>query len=447
MSTSFDNMNLNKALLNAMLDLGFTAPTPIQEKAFPAIMSGRDVIGIAQTGTGKTFAYLLPILRQLTFSNQKDPRVLIVVPTRELVVQVVGEIRKLTTYMNVRVEGVYGGTNINTQKVTVVSGLDILVGTPGRIMDMGLSRIVLLRNIKQLVIDEVDEMLSLGFRSQLTMLFDMMSPRRQNILFSATMTEEVDALMEVFFNGPLNIEVTRAGTPLEKIHQSCYRVTNFNTKLNLLERLLATDESMKKILIFCATKKIADRTFLFLDKAFPDAFDVIHGNKSQNFRLNAVASFEAGRIRGLIATDLLARGLDVTDVSHVINLNIPDTPEAYIHRIGRTGRADTEGAAVALISDLELDYLAAIEELMEKKIPLLETPEDVEVSNTLTDEEIPTVSMKNYLVTPTLKASQGAFHEKIAKNKKVNIGNATKRKRDAKYTKPIKKKAKVRGGK
>lgn len=429
MELTFDALNLNTPLRNALQDLGFTAPTPIQAKAFPAIMSGRDVIGIAQTGTGKTFAYLLPILRQMTFSNQKDPRVLIVVPTRELVLQVVSEINKLTAYMNVRVEGVYGGTNINTQKNVLVNGIDVLVGTPGRLMDLGLSRIILLRQVKQLIIDEVDEMLSLGFRGQLTTLFDMMSPKRQNILFSATMTEEVDSLIETFFNGPMTVEVTRAGTPLAKIHQTGYRVPNFNTKLNLLQHLLSSDEGMKKVLIFCASKKIADRTYRFLDEAFPDEFDVIHGNKSQNFRLNAVAAFEKGRLRGLIATDLLARGLDVTDVTHVINLNLPESPETYIHRIGRTGRADTEGAALSLISDQEVDFLHPIEYLMEKELPLLPTPESIEISNTLTDEELPVVMMKNYLPKADIKQSQGAFHEKKDKNKKVNLTGAEKRKR------------------
>jgi ATP-dependent RNA helicase RhlE len=444
MTLSFDTLNLNKALRSALDELGFTQPTPIQAKAFSVIMSGRDVVGLAQTGTGKTFAYLLPILRQLTFSKQKDPRVVIVVPTRELVVQLVGEINKLTTHMAIRTAGVYGGTNINTQKELVVAGLDILVATPGRLIDLAVTRVLKLSSVRQLVIDEVDEMMSLGFRPQLTRILDLMPPKRQNLLFSATMTEEVDALLDEFFNAPLYIEVTRVGTPLEKIKQSGYHVPNFFTKINLLEHLLRTDDTMEKVLIFGPTKRMADVIYERLNTAFPDQFDVVHSNKSQNFRLNAVVAFQKGSIRGLITTDLLARGLDVTDVTHVINVNTPDVSEMYIHRIGRTGRADTEGSSITFIAPAELPYQEAIEAFMEKTIPMLPLPEDLEISSELTMDEQFTHPEKNYLKAPTLKRSQGAFHEKKAKNKKVNLGNKALWMRLKKYTKPIKKGAKKR---
>lgn len=402
-------------------------------------MSGRDVVGIAQTGTGKTFAYLLPILRQFTFSKQKEPRVLIVVPTRELVVQLVGEIKKLTAYMTVRVEGVYGGTNINTQKLLIVNGVDILVATPGRLMDLALCRALNLRYVRQFVIDEVDEMLNLGFRAQLTTILDLLPRRRQNLLFSATMTEEVDEMIGIFFNAPVNIEAVRAGTPLERIEQSAYEVPNFYTKLNLLEHLLATDDTMRKVLIFSPSKRTADLIHKHLEARFPEQFEIIHGNKSQNFRMNAVAQFEKGLCRGLIATDLLARGLDVTDVTHVINVDTPAEPETYIHRIGRTGRADRDGAAVLFTSEAETSVREAIETLMEKKIPVLPLPADLVISDQLIEDErytVPEVQLK------PLTRPAGAFHEKKAKNKKVNLGNKTKHLRDMKYKKPIKKKAK-----
>ncbi|MBL7798821.1 MAG: DEAD/DEAH box helicase [Saprospiraceae bacterium] len=437
---TFDTLNLSTPLLNALRDLRLTQPTPIQEKAFPVVMSGRDVVGIAQTGTGKTYAYLLPILRQLAFSKQKDPRVLILVPTRELAIQVAGEIQKLTTYMSVRTLAVYGGVNINTQKLAVQAGVDILVGTPGRVLDMALSRFLLLSSVRQLVIDEVDEMLNLGFRVQLTGLLDRLPARRQNLLFSATMTDEVDDLIETFFNGPVPVEVTRAGTPLEKIRQSAYRVSNFHTKLNLLEHLLATDDSIAKTLIFCPSKRLADMVQERLEDRFPGRFSVIHSNKSQNFRINAVKKFDAGELRGLITTDLLARGLDVTDVTHVLNLNTPDTPEAYIHRIGRTGRADSEGAAITFVTEAEREYQSAIEALMGKEIPMLPLPEGLHISLDLIPEELPSSPMVNYLPKHTLKHSQGAFHEKKAKNKKVNLGNRRINAKKQKYKKPIKKK-------
>lgn len=439
---SFSTLNLHKPLLDALNDLGFTEPTPIQQKAFPVIMSGRDVVGIAQTGTGKTFAYLLPILRQMTYSEQRAPRALILVPTRELVLQLVGEIEKLTTYMDLRVAGVYGGTNINTQKITVEAGLDVLVATPGRLRDLALSGALSLSSVRQLVIDEVDEMLGLGFRSQLTHLFDMLPRKRQNLLFSATMTEEVDALMNEFFNFPMFLEVTRAGTPLAKIRQTAYSAANFHTKINLLLHLLTTDESTQKVLIFAPSKRLADLVFEKLEQAFPDAFNVIHSNKSQNFRMNAVVAFDRGLLRGLIATDLLARGIDVTDVTHVISLDTPEDPETYIHRIGRTGRADTEGAALLFVTEAEAERHEAIEALMQKPLPLLPLPEGVEVSMTLINEELPNDRGKNIQkFTPALK-TQGAFHEKKEKNKKVNLGNKTKHLREMKYKKPIKKKPK-----
>lgn len=438
---TFEDLNLNTPLLNALSDLGFTQPTPIQQKVFSVVMSGRDVVGIAQTGTGKTFAYLLPILRQLTFSKQKEPRVLIVVPTRELVVQLVGEIRKLTPYMTARVEGVYGGTNINTQKLLLVNGLDILVATPGRLVDLAMSRALNLKYVRQFVIDEVDEMLNLGFRAQLTNILDMLPRKRQNLLFSATMTEEVDEMIGIFFNAPVNIEAVRAGTPLERIGQSAYRVPNFFTKINLLEHLLATDDSMQKVLIFGPSKRMADVIYDRLEARFPDQFEIVHSNKSQNFRMNAVAKFEKGLLRGLITTDLLARGLDVTDVTHVINVDTPAEPETYIHRIGRTGRADRDGVAILFVTEAEHAAQEAIETLMEKEIPLLPLPGDLDISDQLTEDERFTVSEVQVKLParPT-----GAFHEKKAKNKKVNKGNKTKFLREKKYKKPIKKGGKKR---
>lgn len=437
--SGFESLNLSTPLLNALRDLGLSQPTPIQQRAFSVILSGRDVIGIAQTGTGKTYAYLLPILRQLAFSKQKDPRVLILVPTRELAIQVAGEIEKLTSYMTVRTLAVYGGTNISTQKTAVQEGVDILVGTPGRVLDLVLSRFLLLSSVRQLVIDEVDEMLNLGFRTQLTGMLDRLPRRRQNLLFSATMTEDVDELIETFFNGPVTIEVTRMGTPLEKIRQSAYFVPNFFTKINLLQHLLDTDETMLKVLVFCPSKRMADVVQERLGAAFPEQFSVIHSNKSQNFRINAVRKFDDGTLRGLITTDLLARGLDVTDVTHVVNLDTPDTPEAYIHRIGRTGRADTEGASVVFVTEAERPYLEAIETLMGKTVPLQPLPEEAPVSTELTLEEQSPGPMVNYLPQPTLKHSQGAFHEKKEKNKKVNLGNRRINAKKRKYKKPIKK--------
>jgi ATP-dependent RNA helicase RhlE len=443
---NFEELNLHAPLLNALADLGLTEPTPIQTKAFSVIMAGRDVVGIAQTGTGKTFAYLLPLLRRMTYSEQRDPRVLILVPTRELVVQMVKEIEKLTKYMTVRVAGVYGGTNINTQKQVVAAGLDVLVATPGRLLDLALTNNLSLKSVRHLVIDEVDEMLGLGFRPQLTMIFDVLPKRRQNLLFSATMTEEVDGLLEVFFNDPVFVEVMRAGTPLAKIRQQAYAAPNFYTKINLLIHLLESDDSMEKVLVFCPNKRLADLLYDRLERRFEGQFNVIHGNKSQNFRLNAVVAFERNLLRGLIATDLMARGVDVTDVTHVINMDTPDEAETYVHRIGRTGRADREGMALLFFTEAEQAAKTDIETLMQISIPALPLPAEVTVANELVLEEMDQPTGKNIERYVAPKRPTGAFHEKLAKNKKVNKGNKAKHLRDMKYTKPIKKKQKRRGG-
>ena len=280
---TFEQLNLPISLQKAIDDLGFTTPTPIQAKAFPIVMSGRDVMGIAQTGTGKTFAYLLPILKQWRFVATDIPRVLILVPTRELVVQVHEEIEKLTKYMSVRSLAVYGGVNINTQKKDIYSGIDIVVGTPGRIMDLALDNVLRFDDLQKLVIDEFDEILNLGFRVQLTSILSMMRSKRQNILFSATMTEEVDDLLDEFFEFPEEVSLAPSGTPLEQIEQRAYVVPNFLTKVNLLKHLLA-DESYSRILLFVNSKRMADFLLEHLEEDFPGQFGTVHSNKTQNYR-------------------------------------------------------------------------------------------------------------------------------------------------------------------
>lgn len=422
---TFNDLNLNNALRNALEDLQLETPTPIQAAAFPVIMSGRDVVGVAQTGTGKTFAYLMPILRQLKFSKQKHARVLIVVPTRELVVQVLGEIEKLTTYASVRAKGAYGGVNMNTQKDTLAEGMDILVATPGRLVDLALSRAIKLKTIKQLVIDEVDEMLNLGFLPQLKNLFDLLPERRQNILFSATMTQEVEQLIDQVFFEPEKIVIAASGTSADGVTQLAYLVPNYTTKLHLLEFLLQPKEDWTKILLFAPTKKIADQLQEQLEASLQEPIGVIHSNKSQNYRLRMVEEFEEGKLRILIATDLMARGLDFEGITQVVNLDTPDEPENYIHRVGRTARAEAEGVAITLVNEVpvtqELEYLEAIEQLMQQQLKRLPLPEGLEISEELTEEELVKYQQKNATTALDIeKQSQGAFHEKKLKNTKVN---------------------------
>ncbi|WP_276131650.1 DEAD/DEAH box helicase [Polluticoccus soli] len=436
---TFDDLNLNPALRNALTDLGYDVPTTIQRKAFSVVMSGRDVCGIAQTGTGKTFAYLLPCLRLLKFSKERETQLLILVPTRELVQQVVEEVKKLTTYLTLEVAGIYGGTNIRPQKAIVEAGVDIIVATPGRLLDLAYDGSLNMKTIKKLVIDEADEILNLGFHTQLNNILDLLPAKRQHLLFSATITEEVETLMRTYFNDPEKIEAAPTGTPLENISQQGYKVPNFYTKRNLLKHLLDNNADMSKVLVFVATKKLADTLFEELQPEYGETMGVIHSNKEQNYRFNTVKQFQEGTFRFIIATDIVARGLDIAEVTHVINFDIPDVPENYIHRIGRTGRADKRGVAIAFITEREDKDLAAIQALMKYEIPILPLPEDLEISDVLTEDEKPKVFMKTNLIKlPKIDEGGGAFHEKSAKNKKVNkkVRHADKMKE--KYGKPKK---------
>ena len=395
------------------------------------------MVGIAQTGTGKTLAYALPIVRNLKYSNNENPRVLIMVPTRELVVQVVDSLKALTINTNNRVLGVYGGTNINTQKLQISEGIDMLVATPGRLYDLALSRVLQLKNIQKLVIDEVDVMLDLGFRHQLINILDLLPSRRQNIMFSATMTSDVDALITDFFVNPERISVALSGAPLKNIIQFRYEVPNYYTKLNLVRSLTTDREVYHRLIIFVSNKRMADRLFLSLSDSFKDECCVIHSNKTQNYRLRSIEQFRNGVNRILIATDVMARGLDIDDVSHVINFDTPEYPENYMHRIGRTGRAKRKGISLLFSKENEMDYKNAIEELMKIKIDKLEIPNEVEISKELIEEERTQIKEHyNPHKKTDLDKPGPAFHEKSEKNQKENLGGSYKRIIAKKYKKP-----------
>jgi ATP-dependent RNA helicase RhlE len=435
---TFSDFNISQQLHYAIEDLGFASPTPVQQEAFSVIMSGKDVVGIAQTGTGKTFAYMLPLLQELKFSKQPNPRILILVPTRELVLQVVANIESYSKYMSVRICGIYGGANINTQRQAVAQGCDILVATPGRLYDLTLDRTVKLRDIKKLVIDEVDVMLDLGFRFQITNIFELMPQRRQHIMFSATMTEEVSKLIGDFFIAPVKISIAVSGTPLENIEQMAYAVPNYYTKINLLAFLLKDKAIYKKVLIFVSNKRSADRLFEALKGGFGDEAAIIHSNKTQNYRIRSIKQFDEGKNRILVSTDIMSRGLDLEQITHVINFDTPIYPENYMHRIGRTGRAKRKGNSILLYTTKEEEFKNAIEELMDFKISLAEFPKEVKISEELAPEERPrNLEINNPVSAAEQEARGAAFHEKAEKNKKVNQGGSYKRTIAKKYKKPI----------
>lgn len=434
---TFDDLNLSKPLKNAIQDLGFDTPTPIQVDAFSPIMSGKDLIGIAQTGTGKTLAYLMPLLRNLAFSEQKHPRILIVVPTRELSVQVAQEAEQLCAYMSVRIKAVYGGVNINTQAIEFEDGADVVVSTPGRLYDLVLNRAISLKKVQHFVIDEVDEMLEQGFRHQLVSLLELLPEKRQNLMFSATMTTEVKEILDDFFYEPIVIETAPTGTPVENIEQLIYEAPNFFTKLNLLKHLLSVnEEEMQKVLVFAASKKQADIAHEKLEMIYPEKVGVIHSNKSQNYRLGVVEALQNGDYSIVVTTDIMARGIDVSDITHVINLNIPDVAENYMHRIGRTGRANNSGQAISFCTKDEKEYLKVVEELMGMTVPLEKLPSNIEISEELLYEERPKDNQRNISTGANHTPSGDAFHEKKDKNKKENQGGSYRRKIKAKYKKP-----------
>ena len=437
---TFKDLNLNTALFNALEDLGFAQPTTIQQKAFAPIMAGNDVLGIAQTGTGKTIAYLLPMLRQWKFSKKRIPEIIVLVPTRELVVQVVEEVEKLAKYTNIIVTGVYGGTNIKTQIMAITPGVDIIIATPGRLLDLLLNATIQAKFIKKIVIDEVDEMLNLGFRTQIKTILDLMPSKRQMLMFSATITDDVQVLIDYNFNVPVRIEAAPTGTPLTNIEQIGYSVPNYTTKVNFLEHLLSTDKSMTKVLIFAASKRLADDIHSRIETKFPEQLAVIHSNKAQNTRFKTVNDFESGASSILIATDLIARGLDVSSVSHVINMDVPAVAENYIHRIGRTGRADKKGISITFITKADEENKQKVEALMGLEIPMRTMPEAVVISSILTPDEMPVINMKIIEVKqPKVIAKGKSHHEKSLKNQKVNIKVSREDAKKKKYGKQYKK--------
>lgn len=436
---TFEDFKLNTPLLNALDELGFKNATTIQQKVYPVVLSGKDVCGIAQTGTGKTLSYLLPCIQQWKYNKAKVVQILILVPTRELVAQVVKSIEEVAKYTNLTAIGVFGGVNINTQHLALQNGADILVATPGRLFDLAMKGSFKVKFIKKLIIDEVDEMLNFGFRPQLKNIMEMLPEKRQNLLFSATMIPEVEELIATYFNDPINVEAAPTGTPLDNITQQAFAVPNFNTKVNFLKTILSDKETFYKVLIFVGTKKLADELFEELSEQYEGTFGVIHSNKEQNHRFNTVNEFENGNYRFIIATDIVARGIDIAEVSHVINFDTPEVPENYIHRIGRTGRAEKKGISITFFTEAESKNIVAIEELMKFKIPKLEIPENVEISTILTADEKPKIFMKSPTPPPLKREDAGpAFHEKSAKNSKRNNVVRHKDKMLAKYGKPKK---------
>lgn len=411
-SEEWKSFKLNKQLLLAIEEAGYTQPTEVQRKCIPLVLGGQQVIGIAQTGTGKTAAYLLPLLMKVKFAQSPGPRALIVGPTKELVVQVAQNAKQLAAFTDVRVGVIFGGIGLRSQIEMLKNGVDVLVATPGRFLELYQQRAIHVKEIKTLVIDEADRMMDMGFIHQLRRIFDVIPRKRQNLLFSATFSQKVEQLAEDFLEFPHKIEVTPQATAARQVHQEYYKTPNLKTKINFLEYLLRDAEQFKRVMVFAGTKTSASNVFKFIERKGLASVRVIHSNKSQNTRLNALNDFKAGHIRVLVCTDVAARGIDVSKVSHVINFDVPSKHSDYVHRIGRTGRAMEIGKAITLATDAELYHLQKIEILMREKIPEKKLPAAVVVEKTDFEEaqEIArSIDRQRQAEDPTFK---GAFHDK-----------------------------------
>jgi ATP-dependent RNA helicase RhlE len=413
MPKKFEEFNLNRQILNAVEDAGFTVATPIQEKAIGPVLSGQDLFGIAETGTGKTAAYVLPILMQLKYAQGENARALILAPTRELAMQITEHVQIFSKYTDLRTVVMYGGLGPKTQIEQVKAGVDIIVATPGRFLDIYLAGHINTQYLKFLVLDEADKMMDMGFIRSIHRILEIVPRKRQNLLFSATMSDLVQKIAGDFLKHPTIVEVGEQATPAQTVTQVLYEVPNFKTKINLLQHLMKNDEEFKRLIIFCKTKTVADNIFSFIERRFgADAVRVIHANKGQNTRINSINSFKEGNIRVLVATDVAARGIDVTEVSHVINFDVPIIIEDYVHRIGRTGRAYAKGDALTFCTPAEKYYIEKIQKLIRQEITVVPLPEEVFVDETPYDEKqaiAKAIDDQKRKDDPDFK---GAFHEK-----------------------------------
>jgi ATP-dependent RNA helicase RhlE len=369
---SFDSLGLKPELLRAVADKGYTEPTPIQKEAIPAVLAGRDVLAGAQTGTGKTAGFVLPILQKLGARGARNPRCLVLVPTRELAAQVEQSVKDYGKYVDLRSLVVFGGVSERPQIDKLRFGCDILVATPGRLLDLAEQRMVSLSDVQIFVLDEADRMLDMGFIHDLKRVLKLLPAQRQNLMFSATYSDDIRDLASRFVKNPVSVQVTPRNATAEKVEQSAYRVPKEH-KRHLLAHLIKEGD-WHQVLVFTRTKHGANRLTQQLEKAGVTAM-AIHGNKSQNARVRALEDFKENRITALVATEVAARGLDIKELPHVVNYELPNVPEDYVHRIGRTARAGSTGAAVSLVSPDEVSLLRDIEKLLKRAVEFLPTPQ------------------------------------------------------------------------
>ena len=415
-SFSFKDFKLNKQLWDAIEMAGYTIPTEIQQKAIPLALEGHDILGIAQTGTGKTAAYLLPLLMKIKFAKGDFPKAIILAPTRELAIQIGENLAQLAINTDIRHLVIYGGIGMQAQIASINNGIDILVATPGRMLDIYLKGELVFKEVKTLILDEADKIMDMGFMPQIRKVLEVIPKKRQNLLFSATFSERVEKLSQEFLEFPLKVEVAPQATTAENVDQLLYLVPNLKTKVNLVE-LLLQDMEFKRVIIFCRTRLTAENTFKYLERKFrADEIRVIHANKGQNTRINSIDAFKEGKVRVLVATDVAARGIDVELVSHVINFDVPLIYEDYVHRIGRTGRAYNMGTAITFANIAEEYHIKKIEEIIRMEIPKKELPANLKIEETPFVENQEMLMELDHYRRKNEPGFLGAFHEKKKKN-------------------------------
>lgn len=414
----FEDLKLTRQFLNAIEEAGYDEATPIQQRAIPPLRAGQDVIGIAQTGTGKTAAFLLPLLQTLKYAQGEAPRALVFAPTKELVVQIHQEALKFASYTDLRIVAFYGGVGPKQQIESIENGVDLIVTTPGRFLEIYSRGHIETKKIKHIVLDEADRMMDMGFMPQIRQVQEVIPNKRQNILFSATFPPRVERLADEFLLWPTRIEVTPESTPVSTVTQYKLELPNLRTKIAFIEWYVREKLGEDRLLVFTRRKEEAENLYKFLQRTFEIGIRAVHSNKGQNSRINAMNEFRSGDVQILIATDVASRGIDVPETQWVINASVPRDPHDYIHRIGRTGRAFREGSALTLFDPAEKFAMERIESLTGDAIleyPELPELESFETPKREKQEQAREIDRELKKRDPEYK---GAFHEKKRKSGK-----------------------------
>lgn len=429
---AFEQFGFNKYIMQALADSKMFEPTEIQAKSLPSALAGQDILGIAQTGTGKTAAYLLPIIYHLKYHQPPVPRALILVPTRELAVQVLQHFEALAKYTTLKAVALYGGLGPKTQKELLSQATDVIIATPGRLLELYREGYVILKKIKHWVLDEADRMMDMGFMPQIRSLLEILPVKRQNMLFSATFPDKVARLSEEFLEFPIRVEVSPQATVKDTLQHALYMVPNMRTKCEILLYLLKKLEEGQTALVFARSKKTANDVTQYLANEANFKVRALHGNLGQNTRLNVINELRSGMLQVVVATDVAARGLDIQNIELVINFDVPLMYEDYVHRIGRTGRMHKTGYAYTFATEADMLHIKKIENIIRQSIPIEPIPPEVTVHPTPFEERqmiLKELDAQRKKADPNFK---GAFHEKKAKNKPKSHTSDTRKARSKK---------------